>query len=55
MGLGYGWNLDFANPLTTIFQGAKYVFVMVEHFGKWIELIMFPQNNYVLTRFIIHV
>jgi hypothetical protein len=26
MGLGYGWNLDFANPLTTISQGAKYVF-----------------------------
>jgi len=55
MGLGYGWSLNFASPSTTISQGAKYVFVMVEQFGKWIELIKFPQNNYVLTRFRIHV
>jgi len=55
MGLGYGWSLNFASPLTNTSQSAKYIFVMVEHFGKWIELIKFPQNNYVLTRFRIYV
>ena len=44
MELGCRWSLDFAGPLMTTSQGAKYVLVMVEHFNKWIELVALPQN-----------
>ena len=49
MGLGYRWSLDFAGPLTPMPCGAKYVLVMVEHFNKWIELIVLSQNSYELA------
>ena len=45
MGLGYRWSLDFAKPLIVTPHGAKYVLVMVEHFSKWIEFVMLPQNS----------
>ena len=44
MGLGYRWSLDFVGPLTITPRGTKYVFVMVEHFSKWIELVALPQH-----------
>ena len=44
MGLGYCWSLDFAGPLVVTSRGAKYVLVMVEHFRKWIEFVVLPQN-----------
>jgi hypothetical protein len=40
MGLGYHWNLDFAGPLPLTLQHNRYVLVMVEHFSKWIELVL---------------
>jgi hypothetical protein len=40
MGLGYRWNLDFAKPLPLTIRHNRYVLVMVEHFSKWIELVL---------------
>ena len=40
IGLDYCWSLDFAGPLVVTPCGAKYVLVMVEHFSKWIELVV---------------
>jgi hypothetical protein len=45
MGLDNRWSLDFVGPLTITPHGAKYVFVMVEHFNKWIEFVVLPQNS----------
>jgi hypothetical protein len=45
MKLGYCWLLDLAAPLVVTPCGAKYVLVMVEHFSKWIELVVLPQNS----------
>jgi hypothetical protein len=45
MGLGYRWSLDFAGPLIITPRGAKYVLVMVDHFSKWIKLVVLPKNS----------
>ena len=45
MGLGYRWSLDFAGQLVITSRGVKYVLVMVEHFSKWIEFVVLPQNS----------
>ena len=45
MRLGYRWSLDSIGPLVVTPHGAEYVLVMVEHFGKWIELVALPQNR----------
>ncbi|OAE18505.1 hypothetical protein AXG93_163s1380 [Marchantia polymorpha subsp. ruderalis] len=39
MGLGYRWSLDFARPLSLTIRHHRYVFMMVEHFSKWIEFV----------------
>ena len=40
MGLGYRWSLDFAGPLPLTMRHNRVVLVMVEHFSKWIELVV---------------
>jgi hypothetical protein len=30
-------------------RGTKYVLLMVEHFSKWIELVVLPHNSLELT------
>ncbi len=40
MGLGYWWNLNFAKPFPLIMWYNSCVLVMVEHFSKWIELML---------------
>jgi len=40
MGLGYCWSLDFVKPLPLTIWYNRYVLVMVEHFSKWIELVL---------------
>ena len=45
MGLDYCWSLDFAGPLVVTPRRAKYVLVIGEHFSKWIELVVLPQNS----------
>jgi transposase-like protein len=44
MGLGYRWSLDFAGPLPVTPRHNKYVLVMIEHFSKWIELVVLPNK-----------
>jgi len=45
MGLGYWWNLDFANPLNVTPWHNCYVLVMIKHFSKWLELMPLPNYN----------
>jgi transposase-like protein len=45
MGLGYRWSLDFAGPLPLTVRHNRYVLVMVEHFSKWIELVLSPDKS----------
>ncbi len=45
MGLGYQWNLDFVNPLNLTTQHNLYVLVMIEHFSKWLELVLLLDYN----------
>jgi hypothetical protein len=40
MGLGYQWSLDFTKPFPLIMWYNSCVLVMVEHFSKWIELML---------------
>ena len=44
MELDYRRSLHFAGPLVVTPRGAKYVLVMLEHFSKWIELVVLSQN-----------
>jgi hypothetical protein len=45
MGLRYQWSFDFANPLSLKLQHDRYVLVMIEHFSKWLELVMLLDRN----------
>ncbi len=45
MGLGYQWSLDFVGPLSLTFQHNRYVLVMIEHFSKWLELVLLPDHR----------
>jgi hypothetical protein len=45
MGLGYWWNLDFANPLNLTPRHNQYVLVMTRHYFKWLELMSLPNYN----------
>jgi hypothetical protein len=45
MGLGYQWNLDFANPLNLAPRHNQYVLVIIEHFSKWLELVPLLDHN----------
>jgi site-specific DNA-cytosine methylase len=42
MGMFYRWSLDLAGPLPLSRKGNQYVLVMIEHFSKWIELVVLP-------------
>jgi hypothetical protein len=44
IGIGSKWNLDFVSPLNLIMRHNQYVFVVIEHFLKWLELM--PLSNY---------
>lgn len=45
VGLDYSWSLDFVRSLFVTIHGAKYVFVMAEHFSKWTKLVTLLQNS----------
>jgi hypothetical protein len=45
MGFGYQWSLDVANPLSLTPRHNQYVLVMIEHFSKWLELVIVPDHN----------
>jgi hypothetical protein len=45
MGLGYQWSLDFVNPLNLTTRHNLYVLVMIEHFSKWLELVLLLDYN----------
>jgi hypothetical protein len=45
MGLGYQWSLDFVNPLNLTTRHNLYVLVMIEHFSKWLELVLLIDYN----------
>ncbi len=45
MGLGYQWSLDFFGPLSLTPWHNQYVLVMIEHFSKWLELVLLLNCN----------
>jgi hypothetical protein len=45
MGLQYQWSLDFVGPLNLTLQHNRYVLVMIEHFSKWLELVMLLDHS----------
>jgi transposase-like protein len=60
MGLFYQWGCDLCKMPIESDRGNCYVMVMIEHFSKWIELILLPAKEHeytaaalrnVLTRF----
>lgn len=47
--LGYQRCLYFPRPITRTLYGTKYALVMAQHFSKWIELVVSPQNSFELV------
>lgn len=45
MGLGYRWGVDYAGPLPMTKRKNRYVFVMIEHFSKWVEIVPVPDKS----------
>ena len=45
MGMFYRWSLDLAGPLPISKRGNRFVLVMIEHFSKWIELVVLPRKE----------
>jgi hypothetical protein len=45
MGLGYWQSLDFVDPLSLTSWLNFYVFIMIEHFSKWLELVPLPDHS----------
>ena len=41
-GLGYRWGVELAGPLQRTSVGNAWVFVCIEHFTKWVELLPLP-------------
>ena len=44
-GLGYRWGVNFAGPTEITKAGNRYVLVCIEHFTKWVELILLPSKS----------
>jgi hypothetical protein len=45
MGLGYWWNLDFGDSLSLIMEDNWYVLVIIEHFSKWLKLVLLLDHS----------
>ena len=49
MGMFYRWSLDMAGPFPISRRGNRYILVMIEHFSKWIEVVVLPRKESRLT------
>ncbi len=44
-GMFYRWPCDLARKLPHTSRGNVYIMIMIEHFSKWVELIMLPDKS----------
>jgi hypothetical protein len=45
MGLWYQWSLDFVGALSLTSCHNRYVLIMIEHFSKWLELVLLLDHS----------
>jgi hypothetical protein len=60
-GMFYRWSCDLARELPQTSKGNVYIMIMIEHFSKWVDLVVLPDRSshstsqaflqHVLTRF----
>jgi hypothetical protein len=41
----YHWSCDLAEELPQTSKGNVYIMIMIEHFSKWVELVMLPDKS----------
>jgi hypothetical protein len=44
-GMFYRWSCDLAKELPQTSKGNVYIMIMIEHFSKWVELVMLPDKS----------
>ncbi len=44
-GMFYHWSCDLARELPQTFRGNVYIMIMIEHFSKWVELVVLPDKS----------
>ncbi len=44
-GMFYPWSCDLAGELPQTSKGNVYIMIMIEHFSKWVELIVLPNKS----------
>ncbi len=44
-GMFYHWSCDLAGELPQTSRGNVYIMTMIEHFSKWVELVVLPDKS----------
>jgi hypothetical protein len=44
-GMFYRWSCDLARELPQTSRGNVYIMIMIEHFSKWVEVVMLPNKS----------
>jgi len=44
-GMFYRWSCDLARELPQTSRGNDYIMIMIEHFSKWVELVVLPDKS----------
>ncbi len=44
-GIFYYWSCDLAKELPQTSRGNVYIMIMIEHFSKWVELVVLPDKS----------
>jgi hypothetical protein len=44
-GMFYRWSCDLAGELPHTSRGNVYIMIMIEHFSKWVKLVVLPNKS----------
>jgi hypothetical protein len=44
-GMFYRWSCDLVRELPQTFKGNVYIMIMIEHFSKWVELVVLSDKS----------
>jgi hypothetical protein len=44
-GMFYRWSCDLIRELPQTSKSNIYIMIMIEHFSKWVELVMLPNKS----------
>jgi hypothetical protein len=44
-GMFYRWSCDLVGKLPQTSRGNVYIMIMIEHFSKWVELVVLPDKS----------